>query len=102
MWPEMEDTLVSRNFRRSVLSVRGRSVPLTRREFEVLAYLVAREGAAVSRDELILNVWGLRFDAGSNVVDAVIASLRRKLEDLAPAIETVRGYGYKYRAVSDL
>jgi hypothetical protein len=84
------------------LSVRGRSVPLTRREFEVVAYLVAREGAAVSRDELILNVWGLRFDAGSNVVDAVIASLRRKLEDLAPAIETVRGYGYIYRAVSDV
>ncbi len=87
---------------RRALSVRGRSVPLTRREFEVLAYLVAREGVAVSRDELILNVWGLRFDAGSNVVDAVIASLRRKLEDLAPAIETVRGYGYTYRAVSDL
>jgi len=84
------------------LSVRGHSVPLTRREFEVLAYLVAREGAAVSREELILNVWGLRFDAGSNVVDAVIASLRRKLEDLAPAIETVRGYGYRYQGVCDV
>jgi hypothetical protein len=82
------------------LSVRDRSVPLTRREFDVLAYLAAREGTAVSRSELIHNVWGLRFDAGSNVVDAVIASLRRKLEDLAPAIETVRGYGYSYRAVS--
>jgi Transcriptional regulatory protein, C terminal len=84
------------------LSVRGRSVPLTRREFEVLAYLVAREGTAVSRDELIVKVWGLKFDAGSNVVDAVIASLRRKLEDLAPAIETIRGYGYAYRPVSEL
>jgi hypothetical protein len=75
----------------------GRTVPLTCREFDVMAYLSTREGVAVSRDDLIANVWRLKYDAGSNVVDAVVASLRRKLAEFAPAIETVRGYGYVYR-----
>jgi hypothetical protein len=74
----------------------GALVPLTRREFDVMAYLVAREGEPVSRDSLIEDVWGLRIDPGSNVVDAVVASLRRKLGGRAGAIETVRGFGYAY------
>ena len=75
----------------------GRLVPLTRREFDVMAYLVAREGDPVPRDRLIQDVWGRRIDPGSNVVDAVVASLRRKLADRSEAIETVRGFGYTYR-----
>jgi DNA-binding response OmpR family regulator len=83
------------------LRVDGRLVPLTRREFDVVAYLVARPGEAVSRDRLIHDVWGLRFDAGSNVVDAIMASLRRKLGSRAGTIETVRGFGYLYRPGAD-
>jgi DNA-binding winged helix-turn-helix (wHTH) protein len=79
------------------LHVDGALVPLTRREFDVMAYLVAREGDPVPRDSLIQDVWGLRIDPGSNVVDAVVASLRRKLADRCEAIETVRGFGYTYR-----
>jgi hypothetical protein len=79
----------------------GALMPLTRREFDVMAYLVAREGEAVARDDLITDVWGLRIDPGSNVVDAVVASLRRKLGGRSGAIETVRGVGYVYRAAND-
>ena len=79
------------------LHVDGVLVPLTRREFDVMAYLAAREGDPVARDSLIKDVWGLRFDPGSNVVDAVVASLRRKLGGLSGVIETVRGHGYLYR-----
>jgi DNA-binding winged helix-turn-helix (wHTH) protein len=79
----------------------GSLVPLTRREFDVMAYLVAREGDSVSRDSLIEDVWGLRIDPGSNVVDAVVASLRRKLGGRSGVIETVRGFGYVYRAESE-
>lgn len=82
------------------LHVDGALVPLTRREFDVMAYLAAREGDPVARDSLIQDVWGLRFDPGSNVVDAVVASLRRKLGTLSGAIETVRGFGYLYRAAA--
>ena len=80
------------------LHVDGTLVALTRREFDVMAYLVAREEDAVARDSLIQDVWGLRFDPGSNVVDAVVASLRRKLGGRSGAIETVRGFGYVYHA----
>lgn len=82
------------------LRVDGQIVPLTRREFDVMAYLVARRGEAVSRDCLIHEIWALRFDPGSNVVDAVVASLRRKLGNNADVIETVRGFGYVYRAAA--
>ena len=82
------------------LHVDGVLVPLTRREFDVMAYLAAHEGDPVARDSLIQDVWGLRFDPGSNVVDAVVASLRRKLGGLSGAIETVRGLGYLYRAAN--
>ena len=71
------------------LRVEGRVIKLTRREFEVMRYLEARAEATVARDDLIHDVWGLRYDPGSNVVDAVIASLRRKLGPLAGAVETV-------------
>ena len=54
----------------------------------------------VARDSLIQDVWGLRFDPGSNVVDAVVASLRRKLGGLSGAIETVRGFGYRLPRVA--
>jgi hypothetical protein len=83
------------------LHVDGMLVALTRREFDVMAYLAAREGDAVSRDSLIQDVWGLRIDPGSNVVDAVVASLRRKLGGRSGAIETARGFGYVYRAGID-
>ncbi|HTW26183.1 MAG TPA: winged helix-turn-helix domain-containing protein [Acetobacteraceae bacterium] len=82
------------------LRIAGRQVKLTRREFELMRYLESR-AAPVSRDALIHDVWGLRYDVGSNVVDAVVASLRRKLGPLAGAIETVRGYGYAYRPVGE-
>jgi hypothetical protein len=72
-------------------------VPLTRLEFGVMQFLSERAGKAVSRQTLLENVWGYDFDGGSNVVDAVIRTLRRKLGERATWIETLRGVGYRYR-----
>jgi hypothetical protein len=83
--------------RRRALVARGRVTVLTRKEFEVMRYLAARQGEAVARIELLNDVWGLKYDIGGNVVDAVIAGLRKKLGDLAGVIETVHGHGYLYR-----
>ena len=55
-----------------------------------------RQGQAVSRDVLRKEVWGHRGDGASNVVDAVIRSLRRKLGSRASTIETVSGVGYRF------
>jgi hypothetical protein len=73
-------------------------VHLTKLEFSVLHYLREREGKAVAREALIRDVWGHKYDVGSNVVDAVIKTLRKKLGNQSELIETVAGYGYKFRA----
>jgi hypothetical protein len=79
------------------LVVHGERVGLTRLEFEVMRYLAHRPGQAVSRMDLLVDVWGTDYDGGSNVVDAIVTSLRRKLGSHAGALETVRGIGYRLR-----
>ena len=74
----------------------GRAM-LTPLEFGVLDYLLDRAGDAVSREELLREVWGSAYTGWSNKVDVVVAGLRRKLGDHAGIIETVRGFGYRYR-----
>jgi len=73
---------------------------LTRLEAQVLTYLRAREGQAVERAALLRDVWGYEWTGGSNVVEVVISSLRRKLGGDAGTIATVRGVGYRYGRAS--
>jgi len=80
------------------LMVEGRPVPLTPLEFGLFRHLRDREGKSVARSELLREVWGTEFTGGSNVVDASVRSLRRKLGSAAVVVETVRGSGYRLRA----
>ena len=71
-------------------------IPLTAREFALLQYLLLHAGRVISRSELLEHVWDAHYDGTSNVVDAHVANLRRKLDlpgDAAP-IATVRGVGF--------
>jgi hypothetical protein len=77
--------------------VEGTSISLTPLEFGVLAQLDRANGRAVSRRELLETVWGTSFTGGSNVVDAVVHSLREKLGSHADAVQTVRSVGYRLR-----
>jgi hypothetical protein len=72
-------------------------ISLTPLEFGVMAYLHDNEGKAVTRTELLNEVWGYKYEGGSNVVDARIRSLRKKLGEHAWTIETVTGVGYRFR-----
>ncbi len=72
---------------------------LTKLEAEVLAYLQRHEGRPVERAALLRDVWGYDWTGGSNVVEVVVSSLRRKLGDRSGALETVRGVGYRIRAL---
>ena len=74
----------------------GRRVDLTKLEFDVISYLQQREGHVVERAALLRDVWGYEDDGGSNVIEANVRSLRRKLGDRAGSIETVRGLGYRF------
>lgn len=72
-------------------------VPLTRLEFDLLRYLMLREGRAVPRVDLLADVWGYSYEGDSNVIEVAVRSLRRKLGRRSGAVETVRGVGYRYR-----
>lgn len=75
----------------------GERRPLTPLEHGLLCYLADRAGTVVTRDEALRDVWQQPF-AGSNVVDAVVRTLRRKLGPHAGSIETVTGHGYRLSA----
>ena len=75
----------------------GRQVSLTLREFDLLAYLMARPGIVCTRESLLQHVWGWDFDGGSRTVDVHVQTLRSKLEGSDAVIETVRGVGYRLR-----
>ncbi len=77
----------------------GRRVDLTKLEFDVFSYLHQRKGTVVERADLLRDVWGYEYAGGSNVIEANVRSLRRKLGDRAATIETVRGLGYRFGAV---
>jgi Transcriptional regulatory protein, C terminal len=80
------------------LTVAGKRVTLTPLESGLFRTLRDNEGRTVSRAELLREVWGTDFTGGSNVVDAVVRSLRVKLGRSAIIVESVRGSGYRLRA----
>ena len=90
---------VSAGRRTAPIVLDGRRIALTRLECDVLAHLREREGRAVARETLLRDVWGYEWTGGSNVVEVAVSGLRRKLGDRAPALETVRGVGYRLRAL---
>lgn len=70
-------------------------IELTLKEFELLVYLIINQGKALSRDQLLTNLWGFSYDGDSRVVDVHVFKLRDKLDPNAEFIKTVRGIGYK-------
>ncbi|WP_448626501.1 response regulator transcription factor [Geodermatophilus sp. URMC 64] len=73
----------------------GAEVPLTAREFALLAYLIRRAGRIVPKADILAGVWDDAFEGDPNVVEVYVGRLRRKLGPGAARIETVRGMGYR-------
>ena len=78
---------------RREVTVAGRSVELSAREFLLAEMFQRHPGQVLSREQLLSHVWGYEFDPGSNIVDVYVGYLRRKLG--ARVISTVRGMGYR-------
>jgi DNA-binding response OmpR family regulator len=76
--------------------VNNQDVPLRRREYSLLEYMVRNKGRTISRAELLDHVWDYRRSTGSNTVDVHVKRLRDKLKD-RDIIETVHGFGYTIR-----
>jgi DNA-binding response OmpR family regulator len=82
--------------RRHEVRLDGAEVPLTPKEFALLALLASDPGAALDRRRILEDVWGTRWYGPSKTIDVHVSSLRRKLGD--PGwIETVRGMGFRLR-----
>ncbi|NMP21512.1 response regulator transcription factor [Sulfobacillus harzensis] len=76
----------------------GRALDLTPKEFQVLDLLMRNKNTVLSRQQILDRVWSTEADPIANVVDRVIARLRKKLRAAdGPAIETARGFGYVIR-----
>lgn len=78
------------------VSVDGASVRLTRREFELLQFLVQNRNRVISRDRLLERVWGYDHSVETRSVDVHVGRLRGKLGAAAAQIETVVGLGYRF------
>lgn len=78
--------------------VKGIQVSLTRKEFDTLRYLMEHRGVAVTRDQLMNEVWGYDYIGDSNIVDVYIRYLRHKIDDQfgIKTIHTIRSVGYLF------
>jgi len=81
---------------------KGELLELTRKEFELIAYLTAHKGQILSREQLLSAVWGYDFVGDTRIVDVQVSNLREKIEvdtKKPQYIKTVRGFGYKMEEV---
>ncbi|BCS82167.1 response regulator transcription factor [Anaerocellum diazotrophicum] len=75
----------------------GKIIELTKREYDLLEYLVRNKGIVLTREQILENVWGYNYMGDTNVVDVYIRYLRSKVDEgfKTKLIHTVRGVGYK-------
>ncbi len=77
------------------VSVSGKPVMLTLKEFELLKLFMGNPGQVLTRNNILSDVWGMDFIGETRTVDVHIGTLRTKLEEAGDLIRTVRGVGYK-------
>ncbi|NLJ79570.1 MAG: response regulator transcription factor [Firmicutes bacterium] len=84
---------------RRQVTVKDSYVELTKREFDLLQYLLENKGLVLSREQLLEKVWGFDFGGETNAVDVYIRFLRSKIDEVfdLKLISTVRGVGYVIR-----
>ena len=102
---EQEDSILSIfdlqiNLDTREVSRSSTSIALTPKEFDLLVYLLSHKNKIVTRENILMNVWGYEYEGDTNVIDVYIRHLRKKIEEgfSSPTIiQTVRGIGYTVR-----
>ena len=81
---------------RRTVTVQGKFIDLTKREFDLLHFLLKNKGVVISREALLERVWGFDFSGETNAVDVYVRFLRGKIDEVfdIKLIHTVRGVGY--------
>lgn len=83
------------NVKKHEVTVDGKTVTLTLKEFELLERLMRNQNIVLTRDQLLEDIWGYDFDGETRTVDVHVRTLRQKLGVKGEIIETVRGVGYR-------
>jgi DNA-binding response OmpR family regulator len=86
---------ISMDLERHHVTVSGRQVVLTAKEFLLLKYLLEHRGRVLSRDVLLSDVWGYQYTGGTRTVDVHVRRLREKVPYLHRAIATIKQFGYR-------
>ncbi len=87
--------IVTLDENRHSVTVEGKAVPLTLKEYELLKLFMENPGRVLTRDNILSSVWGEDYSFETRTVDVHIGTLRTKLENAGDYIQTVRGVGYK-------
>lgn len=97
---DMELSGVRMDIKKHEVTVDGKQVALTLKEFELLEKLMRNQGIVLTRDQLLTEIWGYDFDGETRTVDVHIRTLRQKLGAKGEIIQTVRGVGYRVGGVA--
>ncbi len=89
---------IEMNMGEHTVTVSGKSIALTFKEFELLRLLMTNPGIVFTRDQLMEKVWGIEYYGETRTVDMHIRTLRQKLGQCGEMIRTVRGVGYRLEA----
>ena len=92
---DLEVAGVKMNVKKHEVTVDGKTVTLTLKEFELLERLMRNQNIVLTRDQLLEDIWGYDFDGETRTVDVHVRTLRQKLGEKGSMIETVRGVGYR-------
>ena len=91
---QVEEMII--DFTAREVTISGRSIGLSPKEYDLLFFLVHNRGIALSRDKIISEVWGYDFFGDDRTLDTHIKLLRKQLGDYAVCITTLRGVGYRF------
>ena len=78
------------------VSIDGKPIDLSYKEFELLAYFVENKGIALSREKILNNVWNYDYFGDARTIDTHVKKLRSKLGEKGSYIKTIWGMGYKF------
>lgn len=79
-----------------IVTVDGKNIDLSFKEFELLVYFLNNEGIALSREKILNNVWNYDYFGDARTIDTHVKKIRSKLGDKGNLIETIWGLGYKF------
>ena len=90
---------LSVDFSARIVTIDGKRIEKTRKEYGIIIYMVNNKGLALTREKLISEVWGYDFFGDESTLDTLIKLLRKSLGEYSRCIVTLRGVGYRFETI---